>query len=1021
MFREWNRKSFFVFAVTAFALFASIEAATAQVRLMPLGNSITEGVGSSHNSGYRRELYFLLQNAGVTFDFVGSLQYGSGFSDLDHEGHPGFLANQLDSKKYLADHPADGVFLEVGTNDISFNESASEVYNDIAKIVDDIYQTNQATAIYLSTIIPRLGTSDQQQVTDELNGMLPGLVSIKANAGYKIYLVDIAARFKSVPGWQTNLMADTVHPNDAGYLLMAEEWFAAYLANSQSRPAIFQDDFNLSGLNQANWRLGRNDGNRAGVSGNRLELKSEGTESGWVITQEAFAARQTTVTVKVVQPNNDGNLGLSPTYNLASRFGISDQPNWYRFYVYRADSTSNYRLNVESRKNSAFSENDVTGDLVITGAIYLRLRFDDAAIHFEASLDGRNWTDTYNETFALPGYSLDSPFYYELAGYKTSELGELVVDDFSIISADVQAPQISAIAAQNLAASNVQITWQTNEAADTQVEYGVNSNYGKSSVLSTSRVTTHAVGITGLTQNTTYHYRVKSRDRAGNLAVSSDLTFTTPAATALTLLSPNGGEWALNGGQQRITWNAPNTIANVRLEFSTDAGATWQTIAANAPNTGGYNWLPPDNPSNRVLLRIFDANNANIVDVSDQPFSITRAALVKFTPSTNNPILTPGPKGSWDENIRERGWVMYENGMYHMWYGGWRGEYLHSEAKLVKLGYAYSTDGINWTKYAGNPIYTETWVEDMTVIKDGNTYFMYAEDEKSEDGNGTTIDLYTSTDRINWTRQRTVLAPDGSGWEKGDVGTPTVWKEGSAWFMLYEGLVDGIAGHVGLATSSDGMNWTRYLNNPVLANPIHPSLDIAIDSIIKINGVYHAYGHYDTGGYRWVGGLFTSTNLTEWNMYSGNPIAGNSPVIVDVGDNKYRLYAVTTNANGEQNHTVAFSNGIVNPPTDVVSATPAQPQGFVLQPNYPNPFRVAANAETRIVYQLQERAFVTLTIYDLLGRQINALVAQRREAGTYEARWDGRDANGNLLPSGTYLYMLRAGEFKASRKLLLVK
>jgi len=1018
---ERTPKSLFILILASFALIASAGATKAQIRLMPLGNSITEGAGSSHGGGYRRDLYYLLQNAGVAFDFVGALQYGNGFPDIDHEGHPGFLADQLEVKKYLADHPADVVFLEVGTNDISYSESAAEVYNDLAKIVDDIYQTNRAIAIYLSTVIPRRGTAGQQQVTDELNSMLPGLVSVKAAAGYKIFLVDIAARFKSDTNWQTNLMADPVHPNDAGYQLMAAEWFEAYLANSQPRAAIFQDDFNLSALNYARWRLGRNDGNRAGVKGNRLRLKSIGLETGWVITSEAYAARHTTVTVKVIQPNDDGNIGVSPTYNLASRYGISDQPNWYRFYVYRQDSSGNYRLNAEAMKNGVFSESDVTGSLVITGVVYLRLRFDETKIHFEASLDGKNWTNTYNETFALPGYTLDSPFYYELAGYKTSALGELVVDDFSIISSDRQPPQIGAMAAQNLTDSGAQIVWQTDEPGDTQVDYGVNANYNQASPLSTTRVTAHAVTLTGLTQNTTYHYRVKSRDRAGNLAVSSDFVFTTPPATTLTLLSPNGGEWLLNGGSRRITWNAPSAMANVQLEFSADAGANWRTIAASAPNTGSYNWQPPDAVSNNVLLRISDANNAAVADVSDQTFFITRAAFVQFKPSANNPILLPGPKGSWDENVRERGWVLYENGVYHLWYGGWQGEYIHSEPRLVKLGYAYSSDGVNWTKYAGNPIYTETWVEDMTVLKDGNTYYMYAEDENSDDGNGATIDLYTSTDKINWTRYGTVLAPDdGKGWEKGDVGTPTVWKEGDSWFMLYEGLVDGIAGQVGLATSSDGKNWMRSTFNPVLANPIHADLDIAIDSIIKINGVYHAYGHYDTGGYRWVGGLFTSTNLTQWSMYSGNPIAGNSPVIVDTGDNKYRLYGVATDANGSQNYTVAFS--FVDLPTGVVSSTPAQPQRFVLHPNYPNPFRAAAaNAETRIVYQLQERAFVKLTIYDLLGREINTLVAQKREAGTYEARWNGRDAHGNLLSSGTYLYMLQAGEFRAARKLLLVK
>ncbi len=257
-------------------------------------------------------------------------------------------------------------------------------------------------------------------------------------------------------------------------------------------------------------------------------------------------------------------------------------------------------------------------------------------------------------------------------------------------------------------------------------------------------------------------------------------------------------------------------------------------------------------------------------------------------------VLRPGPAGSWDENIRERGWFMFENGVYHAWYGGWRGEYNHNVPRLVKLGYAFSTDGIHWQKHPGNPIYDQTWIEDVCVVKDGSTYYMFAEDEYTGGGDNVHIVLYTSTDRINWVKYGTVLEREGNGWEYEEAATPTVWKEGNTWYMLYEGIGRSTAGQIGLATSANGKNWTRYSNNPVLANPFGRNRDIAFDSIIKIDGVYHAYGHYRNDREKWVGGVFLSSNLISWQADSDNPIAYNSPVIIHNGST-WLLYGLGSN------------------------------------------------------------------------------------------------------------------------------
>jgi glucose/arabinose dehydrogenase len=93
-------------------------------------------------------------------------------------------------------------------------------------------------------------------------------------------------------------------------------------------------------------------------------------------------------------------------------------------------------------------------------------------------------------------------------------------------------PQLTGIAAGNIANTSAVISWQTNEPADTQVEYGPDPRYGFNSPLQTTRTTAHQVTLSGLIASTLYHYRVKSRDSAGNLAVSDDFTFTTTGSSA---------------------------------------------------------------------------------------------------------------------------------------------------------------------------------------------------------------------------------------------------------------------------------------------------------------------------------------------------------------------------------------------------------------------------------------------------------------------------------------------------------
>ena len=94
-----------------------------------------------------------------------------------------------------------------------------------------------------------------------------------------------------------------------------------------------------------------------------------------------------------------------------------------------------------------------------------------------------------------------------------------------------------------------------------------------------------------------------------------------------------------------------------------------------------------------------------------------------------------------------------------------------------------------------------------------------------------------------------------------------------------------------------------------------------------------------------------------------------------------------------------------------------RPDRFNLHQNTPNPF----NPSTLIGYQLPEAGLVRLAIYNLLGQEVRVLVNETKEAGSFTATWDGTDALSRRVASGVYLYRINAGEFSASRRMLLLK
>lgn len=185
--------------------------------------------------------------------------------------------------------------------------------------------------------------------------------------------------------------------------------------------------------------------------------------------------------------------------------------------------------------------------------------------------------------------------------------------------ADTTAPSITGITASGITSSGAAIAWTTNEASDSQVEYGATTAYGQSSVLNTARVTAHSAALTGLSGSTLYHYRVKSRDAAGNLASSGDQTFTTPA-----IIVPVPADCVNSAG----TWQN-KAFASQNGTFTAEYDATPSAAGIDAV-TGLSRGAASGYPSLAAVVRF---NNAGRIDARNGA-AYAAAASIPYTAGT---------------------------------------------------------------------------------------------------------------------------------------------------------------------------------------------------------------------------------------------------------------------------------------------------------------------------------------------------------------------------------------------------
>ncbi len=225
-----------------------------------------------------------------------------------------------------------------------------------------------------------------------------------------------------------------------------------------------------------------------------------------------------------------------------------------------------------------------------------------------------NSTATTSHSFSISGLTESTLYHYRVVsidaiGNRTNS------SDGTFTTSDVTAPQFSNITSTSVSTSSVTITWDTNELATRQVEYGLTTSYSASTTLSTASSTSHSVTITGLTPATTYNYRVIGYDTSNNRANSSNNTFTTQAAFAI----QSATSTVTSNTAATITWTTPQAgssyvaygLSSTNLAATTSEADTSPRVTSHTVNLSGL--LPCTTYHYRVYSRNSDLVTASSV------------------------------------------------------------------------------------------------------------------------------------------------------------------------------------------------------------------------------------------------------------------------------------------------------------------------------------------------------------------------------------------------------------------------
>jgi len=319
-------------------------------------------------------------------------------------------------------------------------------------------------------------------------------------------------------------------------------------------------------------------------------------------------------------------------------------------------------------------------------------------------------------------------------------------------------------------------------------------------------------------------------------------------------------------------------------------------------------------------------------------------------------------------------------GRYRMWFEG--EPLVHAD---IQIGYATAVNETSWTantepvfSYASHGQWDDDKVMAPKVLYDGSQYEMWYCGEK-RDG-FTSIGYATSQEGLNWTRfPGNPVLKRGPGWDANDIYSEDIVREGNLYHMWYGGNASLLNWRIGYAVSPKGLDYNIVsdcdsihirVTKPFSYGPDEPGYSFwaeikmgntSIDTLLLFNDGLHNDSLAADGIY--VNTWRSQTALT-YNI---------------------DLMLTLSNPADTLNFEMYNAGNVTTAPcvTDLNEQDMNTPAEFSLAQNYPNPF----NNSTMIRYQLPKNDFVELSVYNISGQKIATLVNQQQAAGNYQVSW----------------------------------
>jgi hypothetical protein len=346
-----------------------------------------------------------------------------------------------------------------------------------------------------------------------------------------------------------------------------------------------------------------------------------------------------------------GNYSVVIPVGMVTSYTVTGLAPGTFYFAVSADDTSGNRSNVSNEVSKVIPDTTApvisavaASALTASGATVTWTTNEPATSLVEYGLttsygasSALNSTRVTAHSRTLSGLSAATLYHYRVIS--TDAAGNTAVsadNTFTTASAaDTTPPTLSSIASGSVTSSGATITWTTNEASTTQVEYGTTTAYGASSTLNSALLTAHSATLSGLQGATTYNYRVRSADAAGNVAVSGNQTFTTAAApdtTAPTLSSIASGSVTSSGAI--VTWTT-NEASTTQVEYGTTTAYGASSTLDSALLTAHSATLSGLQGATTYNYRVRSADAAGNVAVSGNQTFTTAAA-----PDTTAPVIS---------------------------------------------------------------------------------------------------------------------------------------------------------------------------------------------------------------------------------------------------------------------------------------------------------------------------------------------------------------------------------------------